>query len=305
MYYFCKKAILILLLVISSSVFGQLNRSYEDWYIGLHGGMNSLWGDVTDNDNHFLPGGPFQQGFYQDRKFMWGVSVGKNLSPIYAMRAQFISGPITSHTVSERQFMTGTIQDYTLSLSVDFIDLFDWSTKSDWDFYGFIGLGFSKFRSQLYSSIVNDSVNQPLINFSPNDSLKFYNNKYTTTFSIPFGLGVNYKIGRKLVVNVESSLRYLNTDWLDGIVSNKRSFEGFGYLSVGVSYRFNLPRGGSTWSRKTNHGFDAHKENSGAAYRNKRHNGNMSTDPFNNIGNKKSSIKGRRKSKGKTFKTPK
>jgi len=289
------------LILLKTSGFGQLNRSYEDWFVGGHFGMTSLWGDVTDNDNHFLPGGPFQNGFYQDRQMMYGFSVGKNISPTYSVRGQFLFGSISSHTIAEKQMMSSTVQDFTLILNVDFIDLFDWSTKSNWDFYGLIGIGLSRYRSVLNSSIVTDSV----IDISPNDPVKYNLNKYSSTISIPFGLGVNYKIGKHWVVNAESSIRYLNTDHLDAIVSNKRAFEGFGYLSVGVIYRFDLPRGGSMWSRKSNHSFDAQKDNSSSAYRNGRHNGSVATDPFKNKSNKKSTLKVKTKRKKKTFKTPK
>jgi hypothetical protein len=300
-----KQSLFLFFTFFCITVFGQMNRTYEDWFFGLHGGMNSLWGDVTDNDNHFIPGGPFQQGFYNDRKFMWGFSFGKNLSPAYGIKGQAIFGDITSHTISEKQFMVGSIQDYTVSFTADFLDLFDWAPKSNFDFYGFVGLGFCRFRSQLHSSIINDTLNEPLLNYSPNDPAKYSQNKYTSTISIPFGLGLNYKLGKSWVFNVESSIRYLNTDWLDALVSSKRSFEGFGFLSFGVSYHFDMPRGGSTWARKTSHGFDSQKDNTGAAYRNKRSNGSVSTDPFKNIGNKKSSIKIKSKRKKKTFKTPK
>ena len=257
MLYKIKKIIFLLLglFLLETNGYGQLNRSYEDWFIRGHFGMTSLWGDVTDNDNHIIPGGPFQSGFYQDRKIMWGVSAGKNISPVYSLRGQFLFGSITSHTIAEKQFMNSTVQDYSLIFNVDFIDLFDWATKSNWDFYGFAGLGLVRYRSTLNSSIASDSI----IDTSPNDPVKYNLNKYNSAFSIPFGLGVNYKIGNHWVINVESSIRYVGTDWLDAIVSNKRSFEGFGFLSVGVIYRFDLPRGGSMWSRKSNHNFDAQK----------------------------------------------
>jgi hypothetical protein len=285
--------------------YGQINRGYEDWFIGGTIGTTSLWGDLTDNENHFLPGGPFQQGFYEDRKMMWGVTAGKNISPKYGLRAQFLFGKVTSQTYVEKMFMNSTIQDYTASFTFDLIDLFDWSSKSNWDVYGMVGLGFTRFRSQRNSVISNDSIHQPVLDYAPNDSNKFFRNKYSTTISIPFGMGVNYKIGKSLVINAESSIRYLNTDWLDALVSSKRSFEGFGYLSVSVIYRFDMPRGGSVWSRKSNHSFDSQKDNTGASYRTRRHNGSVSSDPFNNRGNKKSSIKGGSRKKRKTFKTPK
>lgn len=295
-----KQTLLLLFVLFSASVFGQFNRSYEDWFIGLHGGANSLWGDVTDNENHFIPGGPFQEGFYKDREFMWGASFGKNISPIYSLRAQFLFGPIKSHTVAENQYMRGDIRDYSGILNIDFIDLFNWSTKSNWDLYGLVGLGFTRFRSELFNS-KNDS----LLRYAPNDSLKYFRNKSITTLSLPIGIGVNYKIGNRIVINAESSIRYLNSDWLDALVDSKRMMEGFGYLSIGLIYRFDMPRTGSTWMRKSNHSFDSQKDNSGSSYRSKRRNGNIATDPFKNSSNRKSSIKTGVKRKKKVFKLKK
>lgn len=299
-----KRTFLVLFIIfINYQGYAQLNSPSEDWFIGGHFGTTSLWGDITDNENHFLPGGPFQNGFYKDRKMMYGGSFGKNISPKYALRAQFLFGNIISHTIVEKLEMSSKIQDYTFSFAVDLIDQFDWASKSNWDLYLTVGVGFTRFRSQRNSLIPNDTINKP--DYAPNDSLKYNNNKYSTTISFPFGLGVNYKIGNNWVINAESSIRYLNTDWLDAMVSSKRSFEGFGYLSVGVMYRFNMPKGGSVWARKSSHSFDSQKDNTGSTYRTKRRNGSVTSDPFGNRTNKKSSIKGNKKRKKKTFKTPK
>ncbi len=302
-----KKSLLInILLLLSIFSYGQSNRIDQDWFIGAHLGTTSLWGDITDNQNHFLPGGPFQKGFYEDRKMMWGGSIGKNISPTYSLKIQALFGSVVGQTAVEKMFMSSKVQDYNLIFSMDFIDLFKWASKSNWDFYGFAGIGFTRFRSQLNSSITNDTIHQPILDYSPNDTAKYFNKKYSTSISIPFGLGINYKIGNRWVINAESSIRYLNTDWLDAYVDRKRSFEGFGFLSVGVTYRFDLPRGGSVWSRKSNHNFDSQKDNTSSSYRNRRRNGDITSDPFKNRSNKKSAIKtSGKKRKMKTFKTPK
>jgi len=64
--------IILLFILFFNKTYSQINSRFQDWFIGAELGLNTFWGDITDNENHFIPAGPFQAGYYKDRKWTWG-----------------------------------------------------------------------------------------------------------------------------------------------------------------------------------------------------------------------------------------
>jgi len=296
---FLKHIVLISIVLSSINIYSQVYSRFEDWIVGANAGINTFWGDVTDNENHFIPAGPFQKGFYNDRNPMWFFSLGKSITPTYSLKFQTAFCNFSSNSSADKKYMKGNLQDFSLIFSYDFLDLFTKSKKSDWDIYGFAGIGLCRLRSVLYNSINNE-----IISFSPNDSNKYFSDRYLVVTSIPIGVGVNYKINKHWVLNFETSMRYYG-DKLDADYIDKRSAEGLSYSSIGIIYHFNLPRGGSFFNRSINHSFDAQKDNTAKVYRKKRSNGSIASDPQKNRLNKRSPVKNKIKRKKLFFKTPK
>jgi len=62
--------------------------------------------------------------------------------------------------------------------------------------------------------------------------------KMTTETSFPAGLGIKYKVSKKIDIALESTLRYVVTDKLDAYVRPTNFNDKYGYTSIGVIYKF-------------------------------------------------------------------
>jgi len=224
-----------------------------------------------------------------------GASFGKNVSPFVSIRFDSKFGNFSSLSNFDKQYIKGNYQDFFIVGLTDFVDIFGYK-KSDWDIYLITGVGVSRYRTGLFNSI-DDS----LTFYTPNDSAKYRNIRYDVAFTIPLGVGVNYKIGDNWMINFETNIRYYFNDELDANISTKRNIEGISLLSIGVIYRFDFPRGGLYFKRGLNSNFSARKDKSPFSYRKKRHNGTITSDPFKNRKNKRSTSKTKYRSKYKKF----
>lgn len=290
-------SVLLFMTYFSSSA--QHFRSYQQWNIGAHVGYNAFWGDITDNGNHIIPGGPFQQSFYQDRNIMYGAWLGKDFNKKVSFRSQFIYGYIVGTSNFDKKRFVSSNREFNITFAFDLVDFFDGDPKSPWDWYVYGGAGILSFRSSLTSMNSGE-----VLRYAPFDSLKYASKQRIITPVFPFGMGVNYKIGTSLRLTLETSIRTASSDWLDSEVSKKRSLEGYTYTSFGITYVFDFPRKGGIGSWRSG-SFDAMSDNSAKQYRKKRNNGSISSNPFRNQAPRRGSAKIKSPRRGKTFKTPK
>lgn len=292
-----KSTILILFMILGNVLNAQGYRKHQQWFFGAHAGFNAFWGDVTDNGNHIVPGGPFQESYYKDRKLMYGAWLGKEFNNKISIRSQFIYGQMVGTSNFDKKQFFSSNREFNVTVAFDLVDLFDWDRKSPWDWYVYGGIGILSFRSELYS--LNSGE---MIRYAPFDSLKFNTKGRLMTMVIPFGTGINYNLNQNWRFTLETNMRSASSDWLDGESSKKRSFEGYSLTTIGVTYIFDLPKKGNRGSRNSN--FEAMSDNSGKEYRKKRYNGNVSQNPFKYQRPYRSSVKLKSSRRSKVFKTP-
>lgn len=296
-----KKHYTVILIMIFTSAqlsFAQMNKGNERWFVGGHGGVNAFWGDITDNGNHIFPGGPFQEGYYKDRKGMYGIILGKEINSRFSFRAQYIRGNLRSTSDFDKKKFSSRINETNLSLHINLIDLFGGDSKSPWTIDLFAGMGMLSFRSIASSTITGETIRT-----APNDSLSYALKKNMNTLVIPFGLSINYNINENFRLSFETTMHSANSDWLDAEASKKRSFEGYSYSGLSFIYFFNIPTKEMRRSN-TRGNFKAETDTEGKNYRNYQRNGKVGTSnhrrkPY------RSAVKGKPRKSGKVFKVPK
>ncbi len=291
--------VVAMILAFSLNLNAQKYKGYQQWFFGAHIGYNAFWGDITDNGNHIIPGGPFQKSFYQDRNMMYGAWFGKEFSKIMFFRTQFINGYLVGASNFDKKRFVSTNREFNIVLALDLVDFMEWDNKSPWDLYLFGGVGVLSFQSKLTSMNSGE-----IIRYAPFDSIKYAANHRMISPVFPFGVGLNYTIENRLRFTIETTIRSVSSDWLDSEVSKKRALEGYTYTSFGVTYVFNMPKKGSMGGGG-NGNFEAMSDNSGKNYRKKRNNGSVSSNPFKNQVPRRNTAKIKGNPRGKTFKTPK
>lgn len=236
----------IAILFIASFLFSGFNcfsqrkyPFYHEWAVGYNLGMTRFYGDGHDR-NGFFSATPLSKFFYQDRGFTHAVNVHKSINSYFGLEGTLRMGNLKGTKLSESIYFKTKFYDYNLRFTANFTNMFmEYRRSRLWDIYGFVGIGFNESRSWKYSTVTDK-----LIGTNGFGSPKYDGGPYKrmTETMIPFGFGFNYAITNDWDVNVEFAINGVNTDKLDVFISDQRKAEGYGYMSVGLSYNFRLPK---------------------------------------------------------------
>ncbi len=246
--YLFKRFIYILVLFITTNSFAQSTYLFgQNWTINGFVGTTKFYGDCTDNTNSILSNSPFSKYFYQDRRFGFGLYVDKDINSYIGVRGSLLYAVLKSTKESEKIYFEGDSYEYSLSLKFDLTNIFMGVDRyRPWNIYGFIGIGFTETLSDLYDLTTGDH----LLPSGDIDSMFVSGSKKRTTeTTMPIGIGVNYKIDRKVKVFFEFTQHIVHTNKLDAYPVEGTKFESFGLINIGISYDFNLP---SHWGFSTN-----------------------------------------------------
>ncbi len=213
----------------------------EAWQGSLNIGVNSFWGDVNDYTNKILPTTPFQSSFYQQRCFVLGGFFGKRLTPFLNVNLEFkLSNLAGKNYKTSMQFYSRMNNEIVLTATLDILELC--KVYSSWSVYPRIGFGVYGFKSRVWDPKTGRTINAYPVRITGEETVQPTNPTHLQyTFAIPFGLGVGYRILPELNVFFETSMTWVNSDFLDAYESTARKFEGVWTSSIGVSYQFDFP----------------------------------------------------------------
>ena len=234
---------IVLLIVFSgifipSSVRGQdLYGLAESWNIDFNIGYNKFYGDLTDKKNSVFRNTPFHKYFYENRKMMYGFMLGKEINDYVSVRGQLLYGALKGTSEPNLSYFEAKVFEYNLNAKVDLSDLiFGTYGYRKYSFYATAGIGMINWHTQRKDIKTGDVIGGN--GFSKDGE---GGHKMTTTEGvIPIGLGVDIKLNENWDLSIASSLHGIKTDKLDAFLSDSKKVEGFGYVSVGLVYTFDV-----------------------------------------------------------------
>jgi hypothetical protein len=231
-----KKSILVLFLsttlflFISFSVYSQQIISGKKfspyWEVGLTGGTSLFFGDVKQNsifpvatnNNEWRLGG--------------SLLTGRQFSYVFGLRGQALYGQIAGTKRSYNYFFEGDYFDFNLNMTVDLNNLFGPKRTDRFaSAYILAGVGLVNYNTTLYS--LSNGVVLKRFGFGSGSGL----GGRTLEGIVTGGAGVNFKINNHFVINFESTMRFVNTDEMDGWIKDFK-YDMYNYTSVGLFYRF-------------------------------------------------------------------
>ncbi|MFM7021561.1 MAG: OmpA family protein [Flavobacteriales bacterium] len=144
------------------------------------------------------------------------------------------------HALAHMQWFSGDLFEPTLNVNTNLTNLlFSNSTKPrKWSVYGYIGVGFTNFRSVRYK-LVKDDDTDPIVKYEGYNGydLKNMKVKRTSEVVVPLGLGVKYNVTPNLGITFDLSGHYMQSDKLDAFATGN-SNDIYQYTSLGVVYNF-------------------------------------------------------------------
>ena len=206
----------------------RAEQEHNGWMISVHGGSNLFYGDVT-----VYPLWPAKE-YNNERKWAMGISLDKEFNKFLQLRGNLLYGTLSgtkreySNGAPANMYFDATLFEYSLALKATY------NAENPLSVYAYAGLGFVHFRSQL-----KDLRTDAVITSYGYDHLNRKTSPTVETMA-PLGIGVDYRFTENLSVNLDISLRIVNTDKLDGKISNPDPFfqDMYGYTAIGLSYRF-------------------------------------------------------------------
>ena len=113
-------------------------------------------------------------------------------------------------------FETSPLMDYYLGTTVSFSNfLFGYKPRLV-NVYGTVGIGLSTFTPQAYRLDTDEKVFP-----DPNDKTADWSN--TTEAMVPTGIGVDFRLNNRWDINFETTIRWFDSDKLDGYKSGEKN----------------------------------------------------------------------------------
>lgn len=283
----------------------EFYEAQEAWQGSLNIGLNSFWGDIDDGTNKILPTTPFQKSFYKQRNFVLGGFFGKRLTPCWNINIDFKLANVEGRDYKNaKQFISYLNHEITITTTFDILMMA--KVYTPWSLYPRIGIGIYGFKSKAWNFTTGELINAYPVRVAPDAAeMPTAPTHYQYALVIPFGIGVGYRVLPELNVFFETSMSWVNTDYLDAYPATNKNFEGVWTSSIGVSYQFDFPK---VRHKQHNNGkYEAYdpalkKDNTEEIY--KRNQEKSSTVHKRAVSHSKSSIKSK-KHKRKKFKMKK
>jgi hypothetical protein len=224
-----------LALTVPQSTSAQFSsyRSFEQWYIGISLGSTRFYGDISGRSHSYSQTNPFSGTFYQNRDFMYGISLTKRFGGVFWTRFNLLNGTLDSEEDDLNLYFKSDIVEFSGHAILNFTEIFlGADPQRPVNVYAYAGLGILSYRAWK-RQIQTDS----LIDTEGTGSQKALN------IIIPLGIGVDYRVNSNFTVTGEFSLRNLRSDRLDAHSSVNTGQEGYGFINVGFHYQFDMPEG--------------------------------------------------------------
>ena len=202
---------------------------WSGWSININAGPNLAY---TDIDNY-----RFYRVFSNNSEWRlgYGIMLQKRVHPLIQLRGQIMNGKLSGTKRRYNYWFEADILETSLSGTLDLIGLFGGAKVRRANFYGMLGIGFAQWTTDLKT---HDN-NEPISGNGHNTGSGLWGR--TMEAVIPFGLGLDFNLSYHWNINVEATLRLVNSDVLDGKEA-EFEYDFYSYNFVGVTYKFKKKR---------------------------------------------------------------
>jgi tetratricopeptide (TPR) repeat protein len=221
------------------------------WFVNLNAGIMMSHTDIFINK--FAPP-------TSDWKLGVGAKVGWQFHPVFGVRAQGSFGNIYGKRPSTWEdtwwlveatgiddadvWYRAKLFDYTLQLTVNFSNLISgYNPDRLIDIYGIGGIGQVQWASEAFNGATGAQIRQNGVESDPNPGGPGTEDGFgdrTMVMEWPAGLGVAFHVSPKWEINLESELRFVDSDRLDNFANGNMPIyrDMYSYTNLGVTYKF-------------------------------------------------------------------
>ncbi|MEZ5082488.1 MAG: hypothetical protein R2750_03420 [Bacteroidales bacterium] len=206
------------------------DKLYYQWYLNANVGMTQAYGDILAGNWHgdMLQGESIQAGL--------GLKLGKHVSTVFGIYGSFLAANLSGISGKDTKNLRfqSNLKEGILGVNMSLSNLIFGYKPRLLNFYLTSGLGLINFSPSVYNLDTDERVIVP-------GKAEDWDN--TTEALVPVGGGLDFRLNNRWDINLETTLRLVDGDKLDGYVSGENT-DGFFYTSVGVGYSFWRPKSG-------------------------------------------------------------
>ncbi|MBN1339976.1 MAG: SPOR domain-containing protein [Bacteroidales bacterium] len=220
--------VVAILLSITLPVTAQNSRELFSgpWSVNVNVGPNLFYGDIEVYN--FFP----VMHNNSEWRAAFGAMIQKKISRVVTARGQFLYGELSGTKRKYSKWFEADILETSLSATLD-LSSFIWGVRDrKLSVYAMGGIGLTQWRTELKDLNTNEVIRTN--GYAGGSGI----GGRTVEAVLPFGMGLDYKINDNWHINLEGSLRPVNSDLLDANVGDF-PFDFYSYNFVGVTYVFN------------------------------------------------------------------
>lgn len=206
----------------TSSLKAQQSVFTDGLSIKIGAGVTTFYGDMSPTGISILKN--TEAGFA-------GAAI-KMLNPFLGVQLQFFTGYLGSLRPDLSQYFDGNVNEFSVSVRLEPIPLFNSSYSGKLNPYLRGGLATTGFRAVRRDYSTN-TVFLPTYGYDTDGITKIPSEN---ALSIPIALGLRYKLNDKIAIEAEYSLSITNTDVMDAVVGTAANNDYFGFTQLGIRY---------------------------------------------------------------------
>jgi hypothetical protein len=184
-----------ILLLCSGKIFSQFSYEYplyKGWEIGGNLGLNYFYGDINDNKGRFWNNSPLSSFYYDQKKLMGNIRIGKALTRYLSVRGHFIYGKVSGSNEVLNMYFNANIIGVDGDMTFHYLDFFTKRPDNPkLNYYIFAGLGLVSFNTIRYEIGSNIIINT--LGYTHDGKSK---TEMTTESMGKIGLGMGYNINK-------------------------------------------------------------------------------------------------------------
>ncbi|MCE7040800.1 OmpA family protein [Dyadobacter sp. CY312] len=254
-------------LFLSSFDTSAQNRTYDGpnkmntWSITGYGGITKFFGDIKTYD--------FKLGPEEKLTGGWGLSINKQLSPIFGVQLTGFNGQLRGSKMGYISDFSKKTYDVTFN-SPSFVQvtldgtvnvnrlLLGYKKMRRWKVDAHLGAGIIYFHTDLHAINTETGVDWPIKTNTGGSSKtagtwERNGSTYTREWAIPAGLSVHYELTPRFDIGADFTYTYVNTEKMDATVGSITDYEsqyglwsfqkgdskkdGWGMASIALTYK--------------------------------------------------------------------
>lgn len=211
--------IVIALVFASFTSFSQSTSTFMPyWYLKASLGASAGYTDFAEGDLNFSG----------------DLGFGRQLSPVIGLEIKSYFGKLSgTQTVTTANLYESKLFDFSVNAVFNLSNLISGVQERDWSFYASLGIGQTQYNS---IRVLDGGTSYYGFSDSPVVLQGIGFGKRRIVATIPFGLGMDYKLNDKFSANFNFRMNWVDSDILDGYASGVNA-DLYSYTSLGLTYK--------------------------------------------------------------------